>query len=210
MAGMFLVMEGPDGSGKSTQIALLKEYLKEKGWECLVTREPGGTAIGEAVRKIILNPEYKEMSDVTEMLLYAASRAQLMAEVIIPALEQGKIVISDRFVDSSIVYQGIARGLGVDTVAAVNAPGIGKYKPDCIFFIDISEEEGIRRKQVQKKLDRLEQESIDFHSMVAEGYRKVLSKRDEVIYIDGSDSMESIQMKIREEITKKMMSKSLH
>lgn len=210
MAGMFLVMEGPDGSGKSTQIALLKEYLKEKGWECLVTREPGGTAIGEAVRKIILNPEYKEMSDVTEMLLYAASRAQLMAEVIIPALEQGKIVISDRFVDSSIVYQGIARGLGIDTVAAVNAPGIGKYKPDCIFFIDISEEEGIRRKQVQKKLDRLEQESIDFHAMVAEGYRKVLSKRDEVIYIDGSDSMESIQMKIREEITKKMMSKSLY
>lgn len=210
MAGMFLVMEGPDGSGKSTQIALLKEYLKEKGWECLVTREPGGTAIGEAVRKIILNPEYKEMSDVTEMLLYAASRAQLMAEVIIPALEQGKIVISDRFVDSSIVYQGIARGLGIDTVAAVNAPGIGKYKPDCIFFIDISEEEGIRRKQVQKKLDRLEQESIDFHAMVAEGYRKVLSKRDEVIYIDGSSSVESIQMKIREEITKKMMSKSLY
>lgn len=210
MAGMFLVMEGPDGSGKSTQIALLKEYLKEKGWECLVTREPGGTAIGEAVRKIILNPEYKEMSDVTEMLLYAASRAQLMAEVIIPALEQGKIVISDRFVDSSIVYQGIARGLGIDTVAAVNAPGIGKYKPDCIFFIDISEEEGIRRKQVQKKLDRLEQESIDFHAMVAEGYRKVLSKRDEVIYIDGSGSVESIQMKIREEITKKMMSKSLY
>lgn len=210
MAGMFLVMEGPDGSGKSTQIALLKEYLKEKGWECLVTREPGGTAIGEAVRKIILNPEYKEMSDVTEMLLYAASRAQLMAEVIIPALEQGKIVISDRFVDSSIVYQGIARGLGIDTVAAVNAPGIGKYKPDCIFFIDISEEEGIRRKQVQKKLDRLEQESIDFHAMVAEGYRKVLSKRDEVIYIDGSGSVESIQMKIREEITKKMMSKNLY
>lgn len=202
MPGIFIVMEGPDGSGKSTQIALLQKYLEEMGWECLVTREPGGTAIGEEIRKIILNPEHKEMSDVTEMLLYAASRAQLMAEVIIPSLEQGKIVISDRFVDSSIVYQGIARGLGVDTVAAVNAPGIGKYKPDYIFFIDITEEEGIRRKKIQKNLDRLEQESIDFHAMVSEGYRKVLSEREEVIYIDGTASVDSIQMKIREKIAK--------
>lgn len=200
MPGMFIVMEGPDGSGKSTQIALLQEYLREMGWECLVTREPGGTEIGEEIRNIILNPENKKMSDVTEMLLYAASRAQLMAEVIIPALEKGKIVISDRFVDSSIVYQGIARGLGVDTVRAVNAPGIGKYKPDRIFFIDITEEEGIRRKKIQKNLDRLEQESIDFHAMVSEGYRNVLSEREEVVYIDGSESVESIQMKIREEI----------
>ncbi len=105
------------------------------GCECLITREPGGTAIGEAVRNIILNPDHEEMSDVTEMLLYAASRAQLMSEVIIPALEAGKIVISDRFVDSSIVYQGIARGLGTDTVAAVNRPGIGQYEPDCIFLL---------------------------------------------------------------------------
>lgn len=204
MKGIFIVMEGPDGSGKSTQIALLKEYLDKIGCECLITREPGGTAIGEAVRKIILNPEYKEMSDVTEMLLYAASRAQLMAEVIGPALEAGKIVISDRFVDSSIVYQGIARGLGTDTVAAVNRPGIGKYEPDCIFFIDISEEEGIRRKKVQKKLDRMEQESIDFHAMVSRGYREVLSGRKEVIYIDGAAAAEQIQQQIREEIHRRI------
>lgn len=209
MKGIFIVMEGPDGSGKSTQIALLKEYLDDMGCECLITREPGGTAIGEAIRKVILNPEYKEMSDVTEMLLYAASRAQLMAEVIVPALEEGKIVISDRFVDSSIVYQGIARGLGIDTVAAVNAPGIGSCQPDCIFFIDIPEEEGIRRKKIQKQLDRMEQESIDFHAMVSRGYRQVLSGRKEVIYVDGSDSVEHIQKQIRDEIKNRIAAKKL-
>ena len=153
MKGIFIVMEGPDGSGKSTQICLLQDFLQAEGYDCIVTREPGGTKIGEAVRNVILNPDYEEMSDVTEMLLYAASRAQLMAEVIEPALQAGKVVISDRFVDSSMVYQGIARGLGAKTVSAVNAPGIGSCRPDCIFFIDIPEEEGLRRKQRQKKLD---------------------------------------------------------
>ncbi len=200
MKGLFIVMEGPDGSGKTTQINLLKEYLEEEGYECLITREPGGTVIGEEVRQLILNPEYKEMSSVTEMLLYAASRAQLMHEVIGPALEAGKIVISDRFVDSSIVYQGIARNLGISTVSAVNAPGIGIYRPDGIFFIDLSEAEGLRRKKEQKKLDRMEQEGIDFHHMVSEGYRKVLSGRPEVIKIDGGRSIETIQKKIRNHV----------
>ena len=200
MKGLFIVMEGPDGSGKTTQINLLKEYLEEEGYECLLTREPGGTVIGEEVRQLILNPEYKEMSSVTEMLLYAASRAQLMHEVIGPALEAGKIVISDRFVDSSIVYQGIARNLGISTVSAVNAPGIGIYRPDGIFFIDLSEAEGLRRKKEQKKLDRMEQEGIDFHHIVSEGYRKVLSGRPEVIKIDGGRSIETIQKKIRNHV----------
>lgn len=200
MKGLFIVMEGPDGSGKTTQINLLKEYLEEEGYECLLTREPGGTVIGEEVRQLILNPEYREMSSVTEMLLYAASRAQLMHEVIGPALEAGKIVISDRFVDSSIVYQGIARNLGISTVSAVNAPGIGIYRPDGIFFIDLSEAEGLRRKKEQKKLDRMEQEGIDFHHMVSEGYRKVLSGRPEVIKIDGGRSIETIQKKIRNHV----------
>ena len=197
MKGLFIVMEGPDGSGKTTQINLLEQYLKEAGYECLITREPGGTVIGEEVRELILNPEYKEMSPVTEMLLYAASRAQLVHEVIGPALEAGRIVISDRFVDSSIVYQGIARNLGISTVAAVNAPGIGIYRPDGIFFIDLSEAEGIRRKKNQKKLDRMEQESIDFHHLVSEGYRKVLAERPEVIKIDGGKDIDVIQKKIR-------------
>ena len=208
MKGLFIVMEGPDGSGKTTQINLLKEYLEEAGYECLITREPGGTVIGEEVRQLILNPEHKEMSPVTEMLLYAASRAQLVHEVIGPALEEGKIDISDRFVDSSIVYQGIARKLGISTVSAVNAPGIGIYRPDGIFFIDLSEAEGLRRKKEQKNLDRMEQEGIDFHHMVSEGYRKVLSGRPEVMKIDGGRSIDTIQKKIRNHVDELLKKKN--
>ena len=208
MKGLFIVMEGPDGSGKTTQINLLKEYLEEAGYECLITREPGGTVIGEEVRQLILNPEHKEMSPVTEMLLYAASRAQLVHEVIGPALEEGKIVISDRFVDSSIVYQGIARKLGISTVSAVNAPGIGIYRPDGIFFIDLSEAEGLRRKKEQKNLDRMEQEGIDFHHMVSEGYREVLSGRPEVMKIDGGRSIDTIQKKIRNHVDELLKKKN--
>ena len=208
MKGLFIVMEGPDGSGKTTQINLLKEYLEEAGYECLITREPGGTVIGEKVRQLILNPEHKEMSPVTEMLLYAASRAQLVHEVIGPALEEGKIVISDRFVDSSIVYQGIARKLGISTVSAVNAPGIGIYRPDGIFFIDLSEAEGLRRKKEQKNLDRMEQEGIDFHHMVSEGYRKVLSGRPEVMKIDGGRSIDTIHKKIRNHVDELLKKKN--
>ena len=208
MKGLFIVMEGPDGSGKTTQINLLKEYLEEASYECLITREPGGTVIGEEVRQLILNPEHKEMSPVTEMLLYAASRAQLVHEVIGPALEEGKIVISDRFVDSSIVYQGIARKLGISTVSSVNAPGIGIYRPDGIFFIDLSEAEGLRRKKEQKNLDRMEQEGIDFHHMVSEGYRKVLSGRPEVMKIDGGRSIDTIQKKIRNHVDELLKKKN--
>ena len=208
MKGLFIVMEGPDGSGKTTQINLLKEYLEEAGYECLITREPGGTVIGEEIRQLILNPEHKEMSPVTEMLLYAASRAQLVHEVIGPALEEGKIVISDRFVDSSIVYQGIARKLGISTVSVVNAPGIGIYRPDGIFFIDLSEAEGLRRKKEQKNLDRMEQEGIDFHHMVSEGYGKVLSGRPEVMKIDGGRSIDTIQKKIRNHVDELLKKKN--
>lgn len=200
MRGRFFVLEGPDGSGKSTQVELLKEYLQEKGYKCIITREPGGTVIGEKIRNLILDPDHKEMSDVTEMLLYAASRAQLMKEVVGPAIENGIMVLSDRFVDSSIVYQGIARNLGIETVDQINRPGIGEYKPDKVLYLDISEEEGIKRKKAQKKLDRLEQESLDFHHMVSEGYRKVLSDRSDVIRIDAEGSVEVIQDTIRKEI----------
>ncbi len=193
-------MEGPDGSGKTTQIDLLETYLKEKGYEYLITREPGGTVIGEKIRNIILDPQHKEMSPVTEMLLYAASRAQMVHEVIGPALEEGKIVISDRFVDSSVVYQGIGRNLGISTVSAVNAPGIGIYRPDIIFFLDLSEKEGIERKKEQKSLDRIEKENTDFHHMVSEGYRKIFTGRPEVVKIDGSRKREIIQKKIQESV----------
>ena len=190
--GLFIVIEGPDGSGKTTQVELLADALARSGREYLITREPGGTAIGEQIREVILNPKNTGMSDVAEMLLYAAARAQLMKEVIVPALEAGKIVICDRFVDSSLVYQGIARGIGIETVRAVNAPGIGDYKPEPVFFLDLPEETGILRKKGQKELDRMEQESMDFHHMVAEGYRRILGDRDDVVRIDARMSVEDI------------------
>ena len=195
--GLFIVMEGPDGSGKTTQIEQLSEYLTRLGRTCLITREPGGTGIGEQIRQVILDPDNKGMSEVTEMLLYAAARAQLMKEKIVPAIEAGQVVLSDRFLDSSLVYQGIARGLGVDAVRMVNALGIGSFSPDLVIFLDLPEEEGIRRKKGQKQLDRMEQESLDFHHMVAEGYRQILRDRPDVVRIDASGSVEEIGRQIR-------------
>lgn len=204
MRGRFIVFEGPDGSGKTTQIHLLKEYLDRLGYECLITREPGGTRISEDIRTLILNPEYTEMSAVTEMMLYAAARAQLVHEVIGPAIERGVMVLSDRFVDSSIVYQGIARGIGTEKVASVNALGIGDYRPDVVFYIDLPEEEGLRRKKKQKSLDRLEKESIDFHHLVSEGFRQVLAGRDGVVTIDGTMSVEDIHRQIKDKLSEKL------
>ena len=179
--GIFITMEGPDGSGKTTQIELLKDYLEKAGYDVLITREPGGTVISEAIREIILNKDYTEMSPVTEMLLYASARAQLINEVIGPALDSGKAVISDRFVDSSLVYQGMARGLGVGNVYEVNCQAIGKYMPDVTFLLDLPADVGIARKKDQKELDRMERESIEFHRAVAEGYRSLAERFPERI-----------------------------
>ena len=191
--GIFITMEGPDGSGKSTQIALLKEYLEKEGYDVIITREPGGTKISENIREVILNPDYKEMSSVTEMLLYASARAQLIAEVIGPAIDSGKAVISDRFVDSSLVYQGMARGLGVEKVYEINKTAIGDYMPDVTFMLDLPAEVGISRKKDQKELDRMEQESIDFHKSVAEGYRQMAARfPDRIKTIDATLPIEEI------------------
>ena len=191
--GIFITMEGPDGSGKSTQIALLKEYLEKEGYDVIITREPGGTRISENIREVILNPEYKEMSSVTEMLLYASARAQLIAEVIGPAIDSGKAVISDRFVDSSLVYQGMARGLGVEKVYEINKAAIGDYMPDVTFMLDLPAEVGISRKKDQKELDRMEQESLDFHRSVAEGYRQMADRfPDRIKTIDATLPIEEI------------------
>ena len=187
--GIFITMEGPDGSGKSTQIALLSDYLKENGYDVIITREPGGTRISEKIREIILNKEYQEMNPMTELMLYASARAQLVNEVIGPSIEAGKAVISDRFVDSSVVYQGIARGLGIETVYSVNAHAIGKYVPQVTFLLDLPAEEGIRRKKNQAELDRMELESIEFHKKVAEGYRTLAER---IVKIDASLPIDEI------------------
>ncbi len=201
--GIFITMEGPDGSGKSTQIELLRGYLEEKGYDVIITREPGGTVISEAIREIILNKDFTEMSSMTELMLYASARAQLVSEVIGPAIDSGKAVISDRFVDSSVVYQGIARGLGVDTVYEVNSYAIQGYMPDITFLLDLSAEEGVRRKKDQKELDRMEQESLDFHRKVVEGYRTLAEKSpDRIIRIDATLPIEEIYDTIRGNVEK--------
>ena len=201
MQGIFVSMEGPDGSGKSTQLELLRTYLEQKGYEIIITREPGGTKISEAIREIILNKEYTEMGHMTEALLYASARAQLVSEVIKPALDSGKAVISDRFVDSSAVYQGMARGLGVDNVYKINEFAIQGVMPDLTIHLDLPARVGIGRKNEQKELDRMELEAIDFHEKVAEGYRELAAKAPDRIYtIDATLSIEEIHKIIVDKI----------
>ncbi|MCM1287917.1 MAG: dTMP kinase [Clostridium sp.] len=193
MAGIFISMEGPDGAGKTTQIELLKSYLENKGYEILITREPGGTKISEAVRSIILDRTNVEMDYMTEALLYAAARAQLVAEVIKPAIADGKAVISDRFVDSSAVYQGMARGLGVETVYKINEYAIQGMMPKLTIHLDLPASVGIMRKKNQAELDRMELEKAEFHERVAEGYRQLAKLSPERIYtIDATLPVEEI------------------
>lgn len=204
MEGIFITMEGPDGSGKTTQIDLLKKYLESKGYDIVIAREPGGTAIGEKIRELILDPAHKEMSHMTELLLYASARAQLVSQIIGPALLEGKAVICDRFVESSAVYQGIGRGLGVDTVYEVNNYALGDVKPKLTIFMDLDAEEGIKRKKEQANLDRMEMEDMTFHKRVVEGYRKLATLYPErIVPIDATLSIEEIHSRIVEEVERR-------
>lgn len=201
MKGLFISLEGPDGCGKSTQIAFMKHYLESKGYDVIETREPGGTDISEQIRRIILDKNNMKMQDMTELLLYAAARAQLVGEIIKPALEAGKIVICDRFVDSSAVYQGIARGLTVDTVYEVNAYALQNMLPDVTFFLDMPAVEGIRRKHNQQELDRMELENADFHEKVVEGYRQLAqTQKERIVTIDAMKSIEVIRTEIEQKL----------
>lgn len=174
MRGYFITFEGPDGAGKTTQIDLLRKYLLDKGLDVVVTREPGGTPISEAIRGIILDTDHNEMDPITEMYLYAASRAQHVGQLIAPALRQGKIVLCDRFVDSSIAYQGAGRGLGMKMVEEINRAALQGIMPDITLFFDIDPEKGlIRGRKRDRKADRLELENIDFHREVYKGFCKL-------------------------------------
>jgi len=164
---MFVTFEGCEGVGKSTQVRLLKEYLERTGQSAVFVREPGSTKISEQIRNVIANPENTEMTDITEAMLFAASRAQLVREVIRPALERGELVICDRYVDSSVAYQGYARGMGVERIKQINAPAIDGLLPDLTIFIDLKPSDAWR---TFKNSDRLEQESADFHDRVYDGY----------------------------------------
>ena len=167
---MFIAIEGMDGSGKSTQIELLRRKLTERKMDVVITREPGGTPIGERIRELLLAPEHSEMVPRTEALLYAASRAQHIEQVIEPSLAEGKIVITDRYVASSYVYQGYAKGIGLAEVTAINEFAIRGRMPDLTIFLFVGKENALRRKKEQKELDRLEAESMDFHDKVNRGF----------------------------------------
>ena len=201
MKGLFISLEGPDGCGKSTQIAFMKSSLESRGYDVIVTREPGGTVISEQIRQVILDKNNMAMQDTTELLLYAAARAQLVGEVIKPAVEAGKVVICDRFVDSSAVYQGISRGLGVDTVYEVNAYALQNMMPDITFFLDMPAAEGIRRKNNQHDLDRMELQKAAFHEKVVEGYRQLAqTQKERIVTIDAMKSIEEIRIEIEERL----------
>ena len=197
MSGLFITMEGTDGAGKSTQLDLLNKYLKDKGFNVVFVREPGGTKISEKIRNIILDIDNKEMNYMTEAFLYASSRTQLVNEVIIPELKKGSVVICDRFVDSSIVYQGIARNLGVEVVRKINNIATGGLIPDITFFLDLSPDKAIERKKEQKELDRLERHKSQFYSKVYEGYKMLIEEEGERIkVIDATQSIEVIHNNI--------------
>ena len=191
--GFFLSVEGLDGSGKTTQVDLLEKHLIQWGFEVKRTREPGGCPISEKIRHVVLDIENLGMSAACEALLYAASRAQHVREVIRPSVEKGLVVLCDRFVDSSIAYQGGGRQLGVEQVAAINAPAVDGLMPDCTVYLDIDHEEALRRRSKASELDRIEVEALSFHARVEEAYRRlILENGSRYILVDGTQSPDQI------------------
>lgn len=183
MSGLFITMEGTDGAGKSTQTTLLSEYLTDKGFNVLCTREPGGNKISEKIREIIIDNDNKEINDMTEALLYAAARCQLTQEVIIPTLKNGDVVICDRYIDSSIVYQGLARGIGEKVIYNINKYATKGLVPDITFFLKLNPLESLNRKEKVENLDRIESENFYFHKKVFNGYIELARKNSERIKI---------------------------
>ncbi len=203
LTGLFIALEGPDGSGKSTISRLLGDYFKEKDIDHIVTREPGGTLIGENIRRLILDTENIEMCPETEALLYAASRGQHVHEVIHPALKKGKLVLCDRFVLSSLAYQGVGRELGIKEVKAINDFAIKDVYPDLILFFHIDPEVTLSRKTQKLGGDRLEQEGNDFHNRVYNGYMELLKMYPKNIRIvDASKPILEVLAQSIEEIEK--------
>ena len=188
--GWFITFEGCDGCGKTTCISKVEKLLAERNIDHILTREPGGSRIAEDIRKIILDKRNTEEDPRTEALLYAASRRQHLVEIVLPALKEGKIVLCDRYLDSSLAYQGYARGIGIDAVLGINSFAIESTMPDITFFLDLSPEEGLKRIQSRKReSDRLDQEKLSFHKKVYEGYQIVNGMfSDRIVKIDASRS----------------------
>ena len=195
MEGKFITFEGIDGSGKTSVLKGVIEHLNDKRIDNYIwTREPGGNRISEAIRKIILNVEYTEMDARTEALLYAAARRQHLVDTVLPALNEGKLVLCDRFVDSSISYQGYGRGLQVEDVININNWILESIKPDIIFYLQLDPQLGIKRilEQRSDENNRLDQEALSFHQKVKQGFDETLLKKDNVYVIDASQTPEQI------------------
>ena len=199
---MFITFEGLDFCGKSTQVELLKKYFEDIGKQVRIIREPGGVKISEKIRKILLDNENEEMFSETELLLFSASRAQLVREKIIPFIENGDVVISDRFHDSSIAYQGFGRSIDTDFVVDLQKFAIGNAIPTLTFFIDIPIEEVLKRKKnlSEGKLDRIEVSESNFFDKVRAGYKNLSEKEERFITIDGLMSIENIHEEILQKI----------
>lgn len=193
--GIFITIEGPDGSGKTTILQMLAQNLENEGYAVVATREPGGIDIAEQIRKVILDPENTAMDPRTEALLYAAARRQHLAEKVKPALEKGKIVLCDRFVDSSLAYQGHARGLGIDEVYSINEFAIENMMPTMTLYFDVAPEIGLERinKNKGREVNRLDMEKLEFHQKVREGYM-ILAERfsNRIVKVDASKDLETV------------------
>ena len=204
--GAFLTVEGPDGSGKGTQIKRLAEALDRFGYEVVHSREPGGTPIGEKIREILLDRENAGMADETEALLYAASRAQHVREKIRPAVAEGKVVLCDRFLDSSAAYQGGGRKLGVDKVLAINAPAVDGTMPDLTVYLDIDHRTAMARRCAASEPDRLEMEAESFHARVEDGYHELIKRDPErFIVVNAERTREEIAKEIAEKVLGRLM-----
>ncbi len=201
MKGTFITVEGPDGAGKTTQLQLLNDVLKEKGYNVMMTREPGGTRVGNEIRSLILNPDFEEMKEMTEILLYAASRAQHVEELIRPALEAGTIILCDRFVDASLAYQGYGLGHPIDLVRQINDSATGGLAPDRTYLFDLTVTDSKKRMMDRGALDRIEQRDDAFRARVYDGFQQIAASDPERVQIvQANRSIEVIHQDLVEDV----------
>ena len=204
--GAFLSMEGLDGSGKGTQIRLLTDALDRFGFELVLSREPGGCPISEKLRDIVLDKNNTEMDDITEAIIYAASRAQHVRQVIRPAIKAGKVMFSDRFVDSSVAYQGGGRQLGVQKILDINAPAVDGTLPMATVYLDVDHETSLKRRAAATELDRMELEGDSFHARTEAGYRELIRRDPErFIVVDATRTPEEIGKEVAEKVLARLM-----
>jgi dTMP kinase len=195
---MFITLEGPEGSGKTTQLPKLADYLRQSGFDVLATREPGGTSISEQIRTILHNLENKEMNPRTEILLFQASRAQLVEQVVRPHLAKGGIVISDRYADSTLAYQGYGHQIDIESLRVLVNFATGGLKPDLTLLLDVDVEVGLRRKELKGEWNRLDAYNLEFHQRVHQGYLQLVHAEPERwVVIDASQSPTQVQADMR-------------